>query len=253
MQSPFIPAVIDDNKTMESVREAMVHHKVCYVFSKPLSHLDIASFWQHIPRAAIKSMSKKSRMRWTSELQEMFGYAIETLGEDAGPRMILETMKEPDLKYGHVASHLQKYRNGPKNSVNLLKSSWSSSCMESHRAPQIQRSPDWPQTPNSIMDNRGVHVPKGGVAQGIGQNLSSGLQTPNHELAGATDHVIPSSDLLRNDLSAANHELAGAASEAVNPVSNNHNIGEGSSADQLFDVDSFMDIDGFMEKLDKQP
>lgn len=88
---------------------------------------------------------------------------------------------------------------------------------------QILRSPNWLQTPN---------FPGYGL---------EGLQASNHEPAGATADVVPSSGLLSNSLQVLNQELAGATSSGLQAP--NHEsagdigIGNGSevSANQLFD------------------
>ncbi|XP_014506799.1 two-component response regulator ARR14-like [Vigna radiata var. radiata] len=53
----------------------------------------------------------KDRIVWTPELHTKFLDAVKRLGpENAVPKKILEAMNMPNLKRGHVASHLQKYR-----------------------------------------------------------------------------------------------------------------------------------------------
>lgn len=83
----YLYAVIDENQTEESLREAIVQHKVCFVFSKPLSHRDVTTFWQHILRVTLLTQSSdasnsKTRITWTPELHEKFLKALHTLGDD---------------------------------------------------------------------------------------------------------------------------------------------------------------------------
>ncbi|XP_028803421.1 two-component response regulator ARR18-like [Neltuma alba] len=56
-------------------------------------------------------VTKKSKVVWTSDLQNRFLQAINIIGlENAVPKKILEVMKTPGLTRENVASHLQKYR-----------------------------------------------------------------------------------------------------------------------------------------------
>ncbi|WVZ23360.1 hypothetical protein V8G54_001904 [Vigna mungo] len=53
----------------------------------------------------------KDRIVWTPELHTKFLDALKRVGpEKAVPKKILEAMNMPNLKRGHVASHMQKYR-----------------------------------------------------------------------------------------------------------------------------------------------
>ncbi|XP_047173607.1 two-component response regulator ORR21-like [Vigna umbellata] len=54
----------------------------------------------------------KDRIVWTPELHTKFLDALESVGpENIVPKKILKAMNMPKLKRGHVASHLQNYRN----------------------------------------------------------------------------------------------------------------------------------------------
>ncbi|KAJ9708284.1 hypothetical protein PVL29_000375 [Vitis rotundifolia] len=57
------------------------------------------------------TLEKRQYMRWTPDLHFKFTEAIRKLGEKkASPKAILELMKVPDLRQGHISSHLQKYK-----------------------------------------------------------------------------------------------------------------------------------------------
>uniref|UniRef100_F6HEU5 Uncharacterized protein n=1 Tax=Vitis vinifera TaxID=29760 RepID=F6HEU5_VITVI len=57
------------------------------------------------------TLEKRQCMRWTPDLHFKFTEAIRKLGEKkASPKAILELMKVPDLRQGHISSHLQKYK-----------------------------------------------------------------------------------------------------------------------------------------------
>jgi SHAQKYF class myb-like DNA-binding protein len=54
--------------------------------------------------------SGKRRLKWTSELSDLFAKAVEKLGPGAVPSAILEEMGVQGLTRGNISSHLQKYR-----------------------------------------------------------------------------------------------------------------------------------------------
>lgn len=54
--------------------------------------------------------SGKRRLKWTTELSELFAKAVEKLGPGAVPSAILEEMGVQGLTRGNISSHLQKYR-----------------------------------------------------------------------------------------------------------------------------------------------
>ncbi|KAK1380475.1 hypothetical protein POM88_027219 [Heracleum sosnowskyi] len=207
-----IMLIFDEKQTQESAREAMVHHGVCYVFSKPLSHGDFTTFWMHIPKVTLtlkrsnidernlkrtvansdeasSSKPKKPRISWNLELNNKFLNAIHVLGENARPGMILSHMNVPNLNNRHVASHLQKHRNETRKNVSSSSIMPSVlpvappivqrqiSGMQADRAPQILRSPSWPETLGATSE---VVIPSS-------HQISNGLQTPNQESASNVD------------------------------------------------------------------
>jgi SHAQKYF class myb-like DNA-binding protein len=54
--------------------------------------------------------SGKRRLKWTTELSELFTKAVEKLGPGAVPSAILDEMGVQGLTRGNISSHLQKYR-----------------------------------------------------------------------------------------------------------------------------------------------
>ncbi|KAK2432930.1 hypothetical protein P8452_30337 [Trifolium repens] len=121
----------------------------CTYWSKPLDENQFKTMWQHVVRNTLSEsqlhvlrkalseshelpqtlevkghkkrgredadvpkppLAKKSRLSWTPELDEQFLSAVNHLGVNM-PKEILKRMNFPGLTSGHVASHLQKYRN----------------------------------------------------------------------------------------------------------------------------------------------
>eukprot|EP01102_Stenamoeba_stenopodia_P007416 TRINITY_DN2074_c0_g7_i1.p1 TRINITY_DN2074_c0_g7~~TRINITY_DN2074_c0_g7_i1.p1 ORF type:complete len:224 (-),score=38.43 TRINITY_DN2074_c0_g7_i1:53-724(-) len=57
-----------------------------------------------------QGIKKKKRVKWTTELNEIFMEVLQKLGDKAVPSAILREMKVCGLTRENVASHLQKYR-----------------------------------------------------------------------------------------------------------------------------------------------
>ncbi|CAI9783628.1 unnamed protein product [Fraxinus pennsylvanica] len=67
--------------------------------------------------------SSDPRLRWTSELHQLFVEAVEQLGGKykATPKRILQMMDVKELNIAHIKSHLQMYRSMKKrSSVNVF-------------------------------------------------------------------------------------------------------------------------------------
>ncbi|KAL5052488.1 hypothetical protein RYX36_033170 [Vicia faba] len=137
---PVIMMCVDGstNAVMKSIVKG-----ACDYWIKPLNENQIKNMWQHVARNVLKENKKqgkmnvqgnknsgddylitedfetrkyklqteKSRLAWSPELHKKFIDAVTELGADrAVPKKIQEIMNVDGLTRGHIASHLQKYR-----------------------------------------------------------------------------------------------------------------------------------------------
>ncbi|CAL5215241.1 unnamed protein product [Lathyrus oleraceus] len=136
---PVIMMCVDGstNAVMKSIING-----ACDYWIKPLNENQIKNMWQHVARNFLNENKKqeinpenlnvesnviqeeveidkdnhelrteKSRLAWSPELHKKFINAVTKLGIDrAVPKKIQELMNVDGLTRGHIASHLQKYR-----------------------------------------------------------------------------------------------------------------------------------------------
>nr|QSD99765.1 MYB family transcription factor [Melilotus albus] len=153
-----IPVIMMSFDPTESSVMKSISYGACAYWTKPLYEEQFKNMWQHVVRKCLmenkelqingssevqgvrkrgrdddnssneddngsnETNAKNARLSWSPKLHQRFLWAINQLGLDkAKPKLILKVMDVRDLTIGHVASHLQKYRNHLKRSADETK------------------------------------------------------------------------------------------------------------------------------------
>ncbi|XP_047306370.1 two-component response regulator ARR10-like [Impatiens glandulifera] len=120
--------IISENDDKDMVLKGVINGAQDYLV-KPVRIEVLRNIWQHVLRKNPKTpmirerenkieekecTPKRPRVSWSKPLQDKFADVVDKLGSKAVPNKILEMMNEPHLNRGHIASHLQNYKNGLK-------------------------------------------------------------------------------------------------------------------------------------------
>nr|QSD99748.1 MYB family transcription factor [Melilotus albus] len=117
-----IPVIMMSFDPTESSVMKSISYGACAYWTKPLYEEQFKNISNEDDNGSNETNAKNARLSWSPKLHQRFLWAINQLGLDkAKPKLILKVMDVRDLTIGHVASHLQKYRNHLKRSADETK------------------------------------------------------------------------------------------------------------------------------------